>query len=97
MNKIVSNDHIQASLKTLSGWEFRDNKLKKELQFGSYMDGIEFINSLAKKAEERGHHPDLVVGYCKVYVEFTSHDLGGVSEECINMASYIESIANEVD
>tara|TARA_Y100001970_G_scaffold22704_1_gene26338 strand:+ start:377 stop:670 length:294 start_codon:yes stop_codon:yes gene_type:complete len=97
MNKIVSNDDIQASLKTLSGWEFSDNKLEKELQFGSYMDGIEFINSLAKKAEERGHHPDLVVGYCKVHVEFTSHDLGGVSEECINMARYIESIANEVD
>ena len=96
MNKIVSNDDIQSSLKTLSGWEFRDNKLKRELQFGCYMDGIEFVNSLAKKAEERGHHPDLVVGYCKVRVEFTSHDLGGVSEECINMARYIESIANEV-
>ena len=96
MNKIVSNDDIQSSLKTLSGWEFSDNKLKRELQFGSYMDGIEFINSLAKKAEERGHHHDLVVGYCKVHVEFTSHDLGGVSDECINMARYIESIANEV-
>ena len=96
MNKIVSNDDIQSSLKTLSGWEFSDNKLKRELQFGSYMDGIEFVNSLAKKAEEREHHPDLVVGYCRVHVEFTSHDLGGVSEECINMASYIESITNEV-
>ena len=97
MNKIVSNDDIQASLKTLCGWEFSDNKLKKELQFGSYMDGIEFINSLAKKAEEIGHHPDLVVGYCKVYVEFTSHDLGGVSEECLNMAKYIDSITTTLD
>ncbi len=35
MNKIASNDDIQASLKTLSGGEFIDNKLKKELQFGS--------------------------------------------------------------
>ena len=97
MNKIVSNDDIQSSLKTLSGWEFSDNKLKRELQFGSYMDGIEFVDSLAKKAEERGHHPDLVVGYCKVYVEFTSHDLGGVSEECLNMAKYIDSITTTLD
>ena len=89
MNKIVSNDDIQAQLKTLSGWEFSDNKLKKELHFASYMDGIDFINSLAKEAEERRHHPDLVVGYCRVYVEFTSHDLGGVSDECMNMARYI--------
>ena len=96
MNKILSNDDIQASLKSLNGWEFGDNKLKKELHFGSYMDGIEFINSLAKKAEDIGHHPDLVVGYCKVYVEFTSHDLGGVSEECVNMARYIDSITTTV-
>ena len=61
------------------------------------MDGIDFINSLAKMAEERGHHPDLVVRYCKVFVEFTSHDLGGVSEECMNMAKYIDSITNVAD
>ena len=97
MNKIVSNDDIQSNLKTLNGWEFDDNKLKKELHFGSYMDGIDFINSLAKKAEDIGHHPDLVVGYCKVCVEFTSHDLGGVSEECVNMARYIDSITTAVD
>ena len=97
MNKIVSNDDIQTSLKTLNGWEFGDKKLKKELHFGTYMEGIDFINSLAKKAEDVGHHPDLVVGYCKVCVEFTSHDLGGVSEECINMARHIDSITTTVD
>ncbi len=97
MNKIVSDSDIQIGLKKLNGWDFRDNKLKKELHFGSYMDGIDFINSLAKMAEERGHHPDLVVGYCKVFVEFTSHDLGGVSEECMNMAKYIDSITTTVD
>ena len=57
----------------------------------------QLINSLAKMAEERGHHPDLVVGYCKVFVEFTSHDLGGVSEECMNMAKYIDSITTAAD
>ena len=97
MNKIVSKDDVRASLENLDGWEFSDNKLKKELHFGSYMDGIEFVNTLARKAEEREHHPDLVVGYCKVHVEFTSHDLGGVSEECISMASYIESLVSVVD
>ena len=35
MNKIVSDSDIQIGLKKLNGWDFSDNKLKKELYFGS--------------------------------------------------------------
>ena len=48
---------------------------------------------LSKKAEQLNHHPDLIVGYCQITIEFTSHDLGGVTEDCLNMAKYIDSIA----
>ena len=58
------------------------------------MDSIDFITTLAKRAEEIAHHPDLAVGYCKIVVEFTSHDLGGVSEECLGMAKFINSITS---
>lgn len=94
MNKIASNEKIESELKKLNGWVHIDDKLKKEVLFESYMDSIDFINSLAKRAEEIAHHPDLVVGYCKIVVEFTSHDLGGVSEECLGMAKFINSITS---
>ena len=51
-----------------------------------YMDGINFINRLAVEAEKTNHHPDMIVGWCKVVVTFTSHDKGGVTEQCIMMA-----------
>jgi 4a-hydroxytetrahydrobiopterin dehydratase len=56
------------------------------------MDGIEFVNELAKVSEKNNHHPDLIVGWCKVNVTFTSHELGGVSSECINMAKALETL-----
>ena len=56
------------------------------------MESIDFINSVAKKAEEVNHHPDLTVGYCKINIEITSHDLGGVTTGCIELAKSIESI-----
>ena len=94
MNKIASNEKIKSELKILNGWIYVDNKLRKEVLFESYMDSIDFITTLAKRAEEIAHHPDLAVGYCKIVVEFTSHDLGGVSEECLGMARFINSITS---
>ena len=55
------------------------------------MDSIDMINLIAKEAERVNHHPDMKVGYCKIVVDFTSHDLGGVTKGCIQMAKYIDT------
>ena len=52
------------------------------------------INLIAKEAERVNHHPDMRVGYCKIVVDFTSHDLGGVTKGCIQMAKYIDTKTN---
>ncbi len=37
--------------------------------------------------------PDMrAEGYCKINIELTSHDLGGVSISCIDLAKSIDSI-----
>ena len=56
------------------------------------MESIEFINELAKVAERLNHHPDMVVGWCKIDIYFTSHDLGGVTEGCLHMARETEKV-----
>ena len=40
------------------------------------MNSIAFINQLAERSEKNNHHPDMYVGWCKVNIAFTSHDLG---------------------
>ena len=53
---------------------------------------MEFINKIAPLAERVNHHPDINLGYCKVEVSIHSHDLGGVTTKCINLATAIDSI-----
>ena len=89
---LLSNKEIKFALSELNGWSFSDNKIHKNFSFKSYMDGIIFVNNLAKIAEEKNHHPDLKVGWCRVEVAFTSHDEGGVTDQCIEMAKIVESI-----
>lgn len=95
MNRLKSVEDIENDLSKLNDWIYKDNKIKIDLKFDSYMQSIDFINVLSKKAEQLNHHPDLMVGYCQITIEFTSHDLGGVTEDCLNMAKYIDSITPE--
>ena len=65
--------------------------------FNTYMESIHYINLLAEKAEENNHHPDLVVGWCKINMALTSHDLGGVTQLCIRVAQEAEKIFSGKD
>lgn len=85
-------NQINKALLTLSGWSYTHGIIHKDISFDSYMDGIDFINRLALKAEEENHHPDLTVGWCKVGVTFTTHDSGGVTEKDIKMAKAVDSL-----
>ena len=95
MNRLKSVEDIENDLSKLNDWIYKANKIKKELKFDSYMQSIDFISVIPKKAEQLNHHPNLIVGYCQIIIEFTSHDLGGVTEDCLNMAKYIDSITPE--
>ena len=88
----LSNSVIQYAISDLNGWEFKNNAIHKIFTFESYLKSIAFINRLAEIAEEANHHPDMVVGWCKIDVAFTSHDQGGVTTACINMAKKTESV-----
>ena len=88
----LSNSDIQYAISDLNGWEFKNNAIHKIFTFESYLNSIAFINRLAEIAEEKNHHPDMVVGWCKIDVAFTSHDQGGVTTVCIDMAKRTESV-----
>ncbi len=47
-------------------------------------------DEIAKIAEQRNHHPDINIGWCKVGISITSHDLGGVTTKCVNLATSID-------
>ena len=50
------------------------------------------MNKVGNIAEVENHHPDMIVGWCKVGITFTSHDQGGVTAACIKMAKQTDSI-----
>lgn len=92
---LISPDEIKKSLKN-AGWKYESKKLIKTFSFKSYMESIDFIREIAVLAEQKNHHPDIFIGWCKVDISITSHDLGGVTTNCVNLALGIDSISNKI-
>tara|TARA_B100000029_G_scaffold461219_1_gene492823 strand:+ start:122 stop:409 length:288 start_codon:yes stop_codon:yes gene_type:complete len=87
---LISIDEINKSLSKF-GWDYFDSKINKQFKFDTYMDGINFINCIANIAERKNHHPDINIGWCEVNISISSHDMGGVTTNCVNLAMEIDS------
>lgn len=80
-------------LESLPGWEiFEASKIKKEFQFKDFLGAMDFVNRIAKTAEEEGHHPTLLISYNKVKVTLSTHAIGGLSENDFIMAAKIDKL-----
>ena len=89
---LIDNNKINNSLKNLGKWKHENNTISRTFKFSTYMDGINYVHSLALLAERENHHPDIAIRWCSVKIVFTSHDLGGVTEKCIKMATLSNNI-----
>jgi 4a-hydroxytetrahydrobiopterin dehydratase len=75
-----SAEQAKELLAQLKGWIIEDGKLVKLYPFRNYYETMAFVNALAWISHREDHHPDLAVGYNKCRVEYSTHAIGGLSE-----------------
>ena len=76
----LDDAQARAMLKGLKGWILEGGKLVKVYPFTNYYQTMAFVNALAWISHREDHHPDLAVGYNKCSVEYSTHAIGGLSE-----------------
>ena len=66
----------------LPGWELAvdGRALLRTFAFKDYHHTLAFVNALAWIAHREDHHPDLGVHYDRCLVRWSTHDVGGLSE-----------------
>lgn len=90
--KKLSEQEVDAALKSLKGWSAVNRKLHKEFTFKDFVRAFGFMSSVALIAEKMNHHPDWSNVYNKVVIELTTHDLGGISSFDIEFASKVDAL-----
>ena len=90
MPRLLTDDEIETGLKSLEGWKHEGKFVTKTFKFEGFMEGIAFVNQVAKVAESQEHHPDIHIRYNVVKLEVQTHSEGGVTKWDLGLATEIE-------
>ncbi len=64
-----------------SDWSLSGNQsISREFKFQNYYETMAFVNVVAQVAHQQDHHPDMAVSYNTCHVTYSTHSVGGLSE-----------------
>jgi 4a-hydroxytetrahydrobiopterin dehydratase len=87
----LSDDQITEALRELSGWSYKDNRITRSFQFGSFKEALSFLVRVGMHAEEAHHHPEIHNVYDRVTLSLSTHDAGGrVTRKDLDLARTIQ-------
>lgn len=76
------------------GWEVVDDHLHRELRFADFSEAFGFMARVALVAEKLDHHPDWSNSWNRVTIDVTSHDAGGITDLCVDLATRINALVD---
>jgi 4a-hydroxytetrahydrobiopterin dehydratase len=91
---------VRELMRQLHGdWSASDDAqdIRRSFGFKNYYQTIAFVNALAWIAHQEDHHPDLEVGYNRCVVNFSTHSVGGLSENDFICAARIDTLVPQSD
>jgi 4a-hydroxytetrahydrobiopterin dehydratase len=91
----LSEQEIQREVNKLQGWEVVNGKLSRSIEFNSFVDAFGFMTKVAMEAEKLNHHPEWFNVYSRLKIELVTHDIGGISNYDIKLASIISKLYDE--
>lgn len=81
---------IRKALTGLPGWQFTNGRIEKTFSFKNYYQTTAFVNAVAWIAHTEDHHPDIEFGYKACTVRYSTHSIGGISENDLICAAKVE-------
>lgn len=78
----------------ISSWSLdADRKLiNRTFKFKNYYETMAFANAVAWIAHQEDHHPDMTISYNQCKITFSTHSVGGLSDNDFICAAKIDAI-----
>ncbi|WP_018936730.1 4a-hydroxytetrahydrobiopterin dehydratase [Thioalkalivibrio sp. ALJ24] len=75
-------------------WELGgDTKdIRREFRFRNFHETMAFVNAVAWIAHVEDHHPDMEVGFNRCRVQFSTHAVGGLTENDFICAARVDAL-----
>lgn len=78
-------------------WQMDDSgrAIHRLFSFKNFHQTMAFVNAVAWIAHRENHHPDLEVGYNRCLVRYSTHAIGGLSENDFICAAKVDRLLRD--
>jgi 4a-hydroxytetrahydrobiopterin dehydratase len=90
----VDSEKVAHLLLQLPGWQLRADRraIIKDFKFPDFRHTLGFINAVGFMANHEDHHPDIEAGYGHCQLLWSTHDVGGLSQNDFICAARVEQL-----
>ncbi len=90
----LSRPEAERLLGEIPFWTLGDGatEISRTFVFRNFHETMAFVNAVAWIAHQEGHHPDLAVGYDRCTVRYSTHAIGGLSENDFICAAKVNGL-----
>ena len=91
---VLADDRVLSLLTEIPGWFLVEEgkALTRTFAFADYGETMAFVNAVAFIAHREDHHPDLSVHYNRCVVRWSTHSVGGISENDFICAARVSAL-----
>jgi 4a-hydroxytetrahydrobiopterin dehydratase len=88
----LGEPRVDELLAGLPEWRVEGGFLTRTFAFADYWETIAFVNASAWISHREDHHPELAVGYNRCQVRYSTHSVGGLSENDFICAAKLDAL-----
>jgi 4a-hydroxytetrahydrobiopterin dehydratase len=95
----LTAEQAKDMLAEVKDWQLNDSndEISREYRFKNYYQTMAFVNALAWISHQEDHHPDLEVSYNRCRVRYSTHAIGGLSENDFICAAKADALIETQD
>ena len=82
----------QRLLAELDGWALQEQAIAKSYEFVNHYQLLAFVNAVAWLSHREDHHPEMTLGYNKCRITYSTHAVGGLSENDFICAAKVDAL-----
>ena len=90
----LTPEQVKGALGAVKGWEKQSVEIQRTYEFKDFAAAMEFVNKVARVAEEADHHPDIDIRWNKVKLALATHSEGGMTQKDFDLAKKIDGLAS---
>lgn len=93
MPQLLRPEAVENLLAEVPNWKLRENSIERTFKFSGFQGAIDFVNKVAREAENMNHHPDIDIRWNKVKLVLSTHSAGGLTNNDFMLAIKLDKLA----